>query len=130
METPETIRTSLQQAEWITSVDFQDAYVHIPIQEQSRKYLIFQTVHSSHVVYSDSKGGKPDGHTLGYKDLQIPRQLVGESQIPPSLSPAYTGSSKMCQELGRLVNLEKLELVQPTPGQWQNLQQNVLALLS
>ena len=41
METPETIRSSLQQGEWVTSVDFQDAYFHIPIQEQSRKYLRF-----------------------------------------------------------------------------------------
>ena len=41
METPETIRTSLQQGEWVTSVDFKDAYFHIPIQEQSRKYLRF-----------------------------------------------------------------------------------------
>ena len=41
METPETIRTSLQQGEWITSVDFKDAYFHIPIQKQSRKYLRF-----------------------------------------------------------------------------------------
>ena len=41
METPETIRTSLQQGEWITSIDFKDAYFHIPIQEQSRKYLRF-----------------------------------------------------------------------------------------
>ena len=39
METPETIRTSLQQGEWVTSIDFKDAYFHIPIQEQSRKYL-------------------------------------------------------------------------------------------
>ena len=31
METPETIRTSLQQGEWVTSIDFQDAYFHIPI---------------------------------------------------------------------------------------------------
>ena len=31
METPETIRTSLQQGEWVTSVDFKDAYFHIPI---------------------------------------------------------------------------------------------------
>ena len=37
----ETIRTSLQQGEWVTSVDFKDAYFHIPIQEQSRKYLRF-----------------------------------------------------------------------------------------
>ena len=41
METPDTIRTSLQQGEWVTSIDFKDAYFHIPIQEQSRKYLRF-----------------------------------------------------------------------------------------
>ena len=40
-ETPESIRTSLQQGEWVTSIDFKDAYFHIPIQEQSRKYLRF-----------------------------------------------------------------------------------------
>ena len=42
METPETIRTSLQHGEWVTSIDFKDAYFHIPIQEQSRKYMRFQ----------------------------------------------------------------------------------------
>ena len=41
METPETIRTSLQQGEWVTLIDFKDAYFHIPIQEQSWKYLRF-----------------------------------------------------------------------------------------
>ena len=41
METPETITTSLQQGEWVTSIDFKDAYFHFPIQEQSRKYLRF-----------------------------------------------------------------------------------------
>ena len=41
METPETIRTSLQKGEWVTSIDFTDAYFHIPIQERSRKYLRF-----------------------------------------------------------------------------------------
>ena len=41
METPETIRTSLQTGEWVTSTDFKDAYFHIPIQKQSRKYLRF-----------------------------------------------------------------------------------------
>ena len=33
MGTPETIRTSLQQGEWVTSIDFKDACFHIPIQE-------------------------------------------------------------------------------------------------
>ena len=41
METPETIRASLNQGEWVTSVDFKDAYFHIPIHPQSRKYLRF-----------------------------------------------------------------------------------------
>ena len=41
METPETIRTSLQAGEWVTSIDFKDAYFHIPIHNQSRKYMRF-----------------------------------------------------------------------------------------
>ena len=41
METPETIRTSLKKGEWVTSIDFKDAYFHIPIHERSRKYLRF-----------------------------------------------------------------------------------------
>ena len=41
METPETIRTSLQAGEWVTSIDFKDAYFHIPINSQSRKYMRF-----------------------------------------------------------------------------------------
>ena len=31
----------LQTGEWVTSVDFKDAYFHITIQNQSRKYLRF-----------------------------------------------------------------------------------------
>ena len=41
METPETIRNSLQAGEWVISIDFKDAYLHIPIQSQSRKYMYF-----------------------------------------------------------------------------------------
>ena len=41
METPETIRLSLQKGEWVTSLDFSDAYFHIPINQRSRKYLRF-----------------------------------------------------------------------------------------
>ena len=41
METPETIRLSLQKGEWVTSLDFRDAYFHIPINPRSRKYLRF-----------------------------------------------------------------------------------------
>ena len=41
METPETIRTSLQTGEWVTSIDSKDAYFHVPINSQSRKYMLF-----------------------------------------------------------------------------------------
>ena len=41
METPETIRTSLQAGEWVTHIDFKGAYFHTPIHCQSRKYMRF-----------------------------------------------------------------------------------------
>ena len=49
METPETIRISLQQGEWVTSLNFSDAYFHIPVHTRSRKILRFhfQTRHTS-----------------------------------------------------------------------------------
>ena len=55
---------------------------------------VFWFVHSSLGVHCSSKRGETDGHTQGYKDPPVPRRLVGEGQIPPGLSPAYSGSSK------------------------------------
>ena len=49
----------------------------------------FWSVHSTHGVHCLGKGGETDGHTQGYKDLPVPRQLVGQSQIPPNLSPPH-----------------------------------------
>ena len=51
-------------------------------------------VHSTLGVHRDPKGGETDGHTQGFKNPPVPRRLVGESQIPPGLSPTYTGTSK------------------------------------
>ena len=48
METPETIRISLQQGEWVSSLDFSDAYFHIPIHTGSRKYLGFHFQNQSY----------------------------------------------------------------------------------
>ena len=106
METPETIRTSLQQGEWVTSVDFKDAYFHIPIHTNTRTIQEIPTiscpgpdlsvqgtalwsVHSAHGVHCVSKRGETDGHTPGYKDPPVPRRLVGESQVLSNLSPAH-----------------------------------------
>ena len=80
METPETIRISLQAGEWATSVDFQDAYFHThkqPVQEAAfshpRQNLPVQSttlwpVHSSHGVHCDSQRGQMASNGKGYKD--------------------------------------------------------------
>ena len=47
-------------------------------------------VHSTHGVHSGGQRGQTDGFTEGYKNPPVPRRLVGESHIPPNLSPAYT----------------------------------------
>ena len=41
MEIPESIKMSLNAGEWVTSIDLKDAYLHIPINHRSRKYLRF-----------------------------------------------------------------------------------------
>ena len=41
MDTAERIRSSLQQGDWTTSLDLQDAYFHIPIHPAHRKFLRF-----------------------------------------------------------------------------------------
>ena len=53
------------------------------------------SVHSTHGVHSVGQRGQTDGFTEGYKNPPVPRRLVGESLIPPNLSPTYTdlGSS-------------------------------------
>ena len=38
METPESIRASLIPGVWVSSIDLSDAYLHIPIHPNSRKY--------------------------------------------------------------------------------------------
>ena len=52
-------------------------------------------VHGTPGVHCGSKGGEADGHAPGYKDPPIPRRLVGESQIPPGLSPTYSGPCRI-----------------------------------
>ena len=46
-------------------------------------------VHSTHGVHSGGQRGQTDGFTEGYKNPPVPRRLVGESHMPPNLSPAY-----------------------------------------
>ena len=65
-------------------------------------------VHSTHGVHCDSKRGESDGHTQGYSNPPKPRRLVGDSQVPPKLSPAYTGSSKNVSTTGLAGEFRKI----------------------
>ena len=124
METPETIRTSLQQGEWVTSVDFKDAYFHIPIQEQSRKYLRFHVQGWTYQFKALPFGlsTAPMEFTVLAKEVKLMAihkgirihqylddWLVRASSHSICLQHTQT-LVKMCQDLGWLVNTEKSEL--------------------
>ena len=125
METPETIRTSLQQGEWVTSVDFKDAYFHIPIQEQSKKYLRFHVQGRTYQFKALPFGlsTAPMEFTVLVKEVKLMAGRKGiriHQYLDDWLVRAesyhiclqHTQSLvEMCQALGWLVNTEKSELV-------------------
>ena len=124
METPETIRTSLQQGEWVTSIDFKDAYFHIPIQEQSRKYLRFhiqgQTYQFKALPFGLSTA--PMEFTVVAKEIKLMATHQGiriHQYLDNCLVRARSHHIclqhtqilvKLCQDLGWVVNVEKSEL--------------------
>ena len=123
METPETIRTSLQKGEWVTSVDFKDAYFHIPIQEQSRKYLRFHIQGRTYQFRALPFGlsTAPMEFTVVAKEVKLMashrgiriHQYLDDWLVrarSKQLCLLHTQSLvKMCRKLGWLVNIEKPE---------------------
>ena len=87
METPETIRVSLQKGEWVMSLDFSNAYFHIPIHLRSHKYLKcflgnqtyqftalpFGLATGSIGVYQGVQGSETHGTSKGNKKSPVPR---------------------------------------------------------
>ena len=124
METPETIRTSLQAGEWVTSIDFKDAYFHIPIHSQSRKCMCFHLQGRSYQFKALPFGlsTAPMEFTVVAKEVKLMALqrgirihqylddwLVRASTHDTCLQHTQT-SVTLCQELGWLVNKEKSEL--------------------
>ena len=124
METPETIRTSLQAGEWVTSIDFKDAYFHIPIHSQSRKYMRFHLQGRSYQFKALPFGlsTAPMEFTVVAKEVKLMALqkgirthqylddwLVRASNHDTCLQHTQTLVT-LCQELGWLVNKEKSEL--------------------
>ena len=124
MKTPETIRTSLQVGEWVTSIDFKDAYFHIPIHSQSRKYMRFHLQGRSYQFKALPFGlsTAPMEFTVVAKEVKLMALqkgirihqylddwLVRASTLHTCLQHTQTLVT-LCQELGWLVNKEKSEL--------------------
>ena len=123
METPEIIRTSLQAGEWVTSIDFKDAYFHIPIHSpgstcvshlQGRSYqfkaLPFGLSTAPMEFTVVTKEVKLISLQKGIRIHQYLDWLVRASTHDTCLQHTQTLIT-LCQELGWLVNREKSELV-------------------
>ena len=102
METPESIEDFLADRRMGNIQGFQGCllpYHNMPIvQEIPMSILPVQSytiwgIHCSSGIHNGSQRSQTDGSKQGYKDVPVPRWLVGESHIPPNLSPAYTDSS-------------------------------------
>ena len=130
METPETIRTSLQQGEWVTSVDFKDAYFHIPIQEQSRKYLRFHIQGRTYQFKALPFGlsTAPMDFTVVAKEVKLMASHKG-IRIHQYLDDwLVRARSKQLCSLHTQIQV-KIR-VRPTPDWWQSLQDKIQILLS
>ena len=124
METPETIRTSLQAGEWVTSIDFKDAYFHIPIHSQSRKYMRFHLQGRSYQFKALPFGlsTAPMEFTVVAKEVKLMalqrgiriHQYLDDWLVRASIHDTCLQHTQtlvtLCQELGWLVNKEKSEL--------------------
>ena len=124
METPETIRTSLQAGEWVTSIDFKDTYFHIPLHSQSRKYMPFHLQGWSYQFKALPFGPStaPMEFTVVAKEVKLmalQRGIRIHQYLDDWLVRASTHDTclqhtqtlvTLCQELGWLVNKEKSEL--------------------
>ena len=74
------------------SVQEEHAFSHPGLVLPVQSYTLWP-VHSTHGVRSGGQRCQTDGFIEGYKDPPVPRRLVGQSQVPPYLSPAYTNPS-------------------------------------
>ena len=124
METPETIRTSLQAGELVTSIDFKDVYFHIPIHSQSRKYMRFYLQGRSYQFKALPFGlsTAPMEFTVVAKEVKLMalqrgiriHQYLDDWLVRVSIHDTCLHHTQtlitLGQELGWLVNKERSEL--------------------
>ena len=124
METPESIRTSLVPGEWVSSIDLSDAYLHISIHPNSRKYLRF--CHRSQVFQFNSLpfglATDPQVFTMIVKEVKLMALSRGfrlhqylndwliRSQSQEEAQVNTQAVVDLTQSFGWIINQEKSEL--------------------
>ena len=122
METPESIRTSLIPGEWVSLIDISNAYLHIPIHPNSRKYLRF--CHRSQVFQFTSLpfglATAPQVFTMIVKEVKLMALSKGlrlHQYLNDLLIRSHSQEEAqvntvvdLTQSLGWIINQEKSEL--------------------
>ena len=119
-----SIRTSLIPGEWVSSIDLSDAYLHIPIHPNSRKYLRF--CHRSQVFQFTSLpfglATAPQVFTMIVKEVKLMALSRGlrlhqyrddwliRSQSQEEAQVNTQAVVDLTQSLGWIINQEKSEL--------------------
>ena len=126
METPESIRTSLIPGEWVSSIELSDAYLHIPIHPNSRKYLLVRFCHKSQVFQFSSLPFRlataPQVFTMIVKEVKLIALTRGirlhqyrddwliRAQSQEEAQVNTQTVLELTQSLGWIINQEKSEL--------------------
>ena len=119
IKTPESIRASLIPGEWVSSIDLSDAYLHIPIHPNSRKYLrfchksqVFQftSLRASHGptgLYNDCKRSGAHGPDKGNQTSQYLDDWLIRAQFQEEAQVNSRTVVDLTQSLGWIINQEK-----------------------
>ena len=126
METPKSVRASLIPGEWVSSIDLADAYLHIPIHSNSRKYLFLRFCHRSQVfqftslpfglatapsgLYNDCKSVEADGPVKGNQTSPVPGRLADQGPVSGRSKSEHKTVVDHTQSLGWIINQEKSKL--------------------
>ena len=135
METPESIRTSLNPGEWVSSIDLSYAYLHIPIHPNSRKYLRF--CHRSQVLQFTSLpfslATAPQVFTIIVKEVKLMVLMRGLRLHKYLDDWLLRFPSQEEAQMNKFVGYEyhlDSALIKPTQERWLKLQDLILCLES
>ena len=125
METPQSVLAALNPGDWMTSIDLKDAYFHIPIHNNSRRYLRFvwedQVLQFKALCFGLSTAPQVFTRVMGtiatlchQKGIRLHRYLddwLIVAKTPLEAQEDTNSVLRITEQLGLLVNWQKSDLV-------------------